>query len=155
MIEMTINDTDALSLGVHMGDGFISEIDNLLTPKEYITNESRLRHGVSVLYNDRVAKREVNLPFVILGTNEADFRAKRNAFEEILLAGEVVIGVPTLGKKYTLTYMASTPTYKLNRKRNCAMISVKFLEANPMEERVAISTKTLNVENDNVINLDL
>ena len=108
--DLLINDKDAWNVfGVNMGDGFI---ENILLPagnKDYIENESRKEHGKRVLYtNAKLSDRDVTLTFNIHGISRSDYLQKYNSFVEELQKGKVIITVPVLNKKFTLSYQKST-----------------------------------------------
>lgn len=134
--ELYINGKDAWTeWGVNMGEGFLDAIDGFAPMKEYIENDSRLEHGKRVLVADpKVASREVTLHFTIMGVSQADYRAKRIAFEEELRNGSVDVIVPELGEHvYHLVYLGKNVTYGLNMSRTFSTLSAKFDEPNPME----------------------
>ena len=130
--DLLINDKDAWeTFGVNMGDGFL---ENILAPagnKSYIENESRNEHGKRVLYtNAKLSDRDVTLTFNIHGSSKNDYLQKFNSFTEELQKGKVVITVPVLNKKFTLSYQKST-SFALGTSRTNSKLSVKFNEPNP------------------------
>ena len=130
--DLLINDKDAWeTFGVNMGDGFL---ENILAPagnKSYIENESRNEHGKRVLYtNAKLSDRDVTLPFNIHGSSQPDYLQKYNSFVEELQKGKVVITVPVINKKFTLSYLKST-SFALGTSRINSKLSVKFNEPNP------------------------
>lgn len=132
--ELYINGKDAWTeWGVNMGEGFIDAIDAFVPMKDYIENDSRLEHGKRVLIsNPRVASRELTLRFTIKGSDEADYRAKRKAFEAELQKVTVDIKVPVLGEEtYHLIYLGKSVSYALNLSRTFSTMSSKFEEPNP------------------------
>lgn len=134
--ELYINGKDAWTeWGVNMGEGFLDAIDGFAPMKEYIENDSRLEHGKRVLVVDpKVASREVTLHFTIMGVSQADYRAKRIAFESELRKGSVDVKVPELGEHvYHLVYLGKSVSYGLNISRTFSTLSAKFDEPNPME----------------------
>lgn len=136
MSELLINNKDAFrEWGVRMGDGFLDEIDAFLPMKEYIENESPLEHGKRVLTtNAKINSRELTLAFTIEGSSEADYRAKKKAFEAELCKGGITIEVPALGSEvYKLIYKGVSISYGMNLARTFGKISTKFEEPNPMD----------------------
>lgn len=132
--DLIINGKDAWTeWGVNMGEGFIDAIDAFTPMKDYIENDSRLEHGKRVLIsNPRVASRELTLHFTIKGNNEADYRAKRRAFEAELQKVKIDVKVPVLGEEvYHLIYLGKSVSYSLNMSRTFSVISSKFEEPNP------------------------
>ena len=137
--DLYINGKDAWTTwGVNMGDGFLDAIDGFLSMKDYVENESRLEHGKRVIVsNPRIASRELTLHFTLKGESQADYRDKRNAFEEELYKGVVNVRVPVLGEQvYKLIYLGKSVSYGLNRQRTFATISAKFDEPNPADRAV-------------------
>lgn len=132
--ELFINGKDAWDVwGVNMGDGFPSAIDAFVPMKGYIENEERSQNGKSVLLSlRRVAARDVTLKFTVKGKDAADFRNKRNAFEQELQSGFASINVPELGTQvYHLIYTGKSVSYAMNRARTFCTMSAKFEEPNP------------------------
>lgn len=134
--DLYINGKDAWTTwGVNMGEGFIDSIDAFAPMKAYIENESRLEHGKRVITaNPRVASRDLTLHFTIMGSSEADFRAKRKAFEAELQKGKVDVRIPAIGGEiYHLIYTGKSVGYGLNLARTFCSLSAKFEEPNPMD----------------------
>ena len=134
--DLIINNQDAWDVwGVNMGDGFLDAIDGFAPMKDYIDNDSRLEHGRRVLVvNPRVASRDLTLHFTIMGSNEAEFRAKRKSFEAELRKGFVEIIVPALGEDvYRLVYTGKSVSYNMSRSRCFCTFSSKFEEPNTMD----------------------
>lgn len=132
--DLIINGKDAWTeWGVNMGEDFIDAIDAFAPMKDYIENDSRLEHGKRVLIsNPRVASRELTLHFTIKGNSEADYRAKRKAFEAELQKVKIDINVPVLGEEvYHLIYLGKSVSYALSRSRTFSTMSSKFEEPNP------------------------
>ena len=140
MVELKINDKNAFSTwGVRMGDGFEEALSVPASPKEYVTNESRLEHGKQYLLKDpwgnsvvRMSSLSVTLLFTIEGKNEADLRAKRNSFYQELYNGSVDIEMYENGVKYHLIYTGRPQSYGHNLARTFCKIAVRFEEPNPM-----------------------
>ncbi len=135
--DLLINDKDAWNVfGVNMGDGFI---ENILLPagnKDYIENESRKEHGKRVLYtNAKLSDRDVTLTFNIHGISRSDYLQKYNSFVEELQKGKVIITVPVLNKKFTLSYQKST-SFAIGASMTSSKLSVKFNEPNPSKRNV-------------------
>ncbi len=137
--ELYINGKDAWTeWGVNMGNGFIDAIDSFVPMKDYIENESRLENGKKVLLaNPRVASRELTLHFTIKGDSEADFRAKRKAFEAELQKVRIDVKVPVIGDEtYHLIYLGKSIGYGLNVTRTFCTVSSKFEEPNPADRAI-------------------
>ena len=138
--ELLINGKDAWEeWGVNMGTEFLDTIDSFSSLKEYIQNESRLEHGKRILVEltPKVSSRELSLSFTIQGSDAADYRAKRKAFEAELLMGQVNIQVPSLGSDvYKLVYLGRNISYAMNKSRTFSVMSAKFEEPNPMDRAI-------------------
>ena len=83
----------------------------LLTPapvKGYVTNDSRLEHGPSVIAAPKYAKkdkRDVSISFFIEGNSEEDYLHKYEAFlNKIAYSGEFCLKVPRLKRVFKLVY---------------------------------------------------
>lgn len=133
--ELYINGKDAwTSWGVRMGSGFLSSIDGFLSMKSYVENDSRLEHGKRMITdNAKVDSRELTLEFTITGSGEADYRAKRKAFQQELQKGAVAVKVTALGSDvYHLVYTGKSVSYAISLNRSFGRVSAKFTEPNPM-----------------------
>ena len=131
--DLYINGTDAETLGVAMGNNFISAI---LTPaklKDFVTNEVRTRPGKQYLiHNPVVAEREMTLSFVIFGDTAEQTTTRFKSFMQILNTGQLTIRVPTLGTEvYHLVYSGSGITYGIDLLRTTMTFSGKFVEPDP------------------------
>lgn len=136
--ELYINGKDAWSeWGVNMGKGFLDAIDSFAPMKDFVENESRLEHGKRVLVNNpKVASREITLHFTIKGSSEADYRAKRKAFEQELQKVKIDVKVTALGDDvFHLLYLGKSVSYDMSPSRQIATVSSKFEEPNPMNRR--------------------
>ena len=136
MAALYIDGKDAFNeWGVRMGDGFLDAIAGLNEMTSFVTNESRLEPGKSVVVkNPRVASREITLSFTITGKTKSDYRAKRNAFQEELEKGKVRINVPELGEQvYKLVFTGKSISYGLSGDRCFGHLSGKFIEPNPKD----------------------
>ena len=85
--------------------------DALLTPapvKGYVTNDSRLEHGQSVIAAPKYAKkdkRDVSISFFLEGNSEEDYLQKYEAFlNKIAYSGEFCLKVPRLKRVFKLVY---------------------------------------------------
>ena len=87
--DLLINGLDAYqNYGVRMGDGFISSLKTGAPLKDYVKNDSRLKHGVD--YSSTAPKlneRNLTLQFTIEGENAADYDAK---YDSLVLKGSLL-----------------------------------------------------------------
>lgn len=131
---LLINGSDArATYGIRMGDGFLDDLHAFPTMKDYVENTSRLEHGKRVdTGNVKADASTVSLIFLLEGTDEADFKAKRTAFMEELLKGEVTLQVPKDSTDvYHLIYKKGT-SYAQNPQRTFCKVACQFEEPNPM-----------------------
>lgn len=128
---MKINGVDARSMGIMMGDGFLDALDLPAPLKDYVTNDSALRHGKQVLpITPKIADRDVTLTFNIEGATVEEFNARKKAFISILQAGDLKIEV--LGVMYNFKYIRAQ-SYAMNRQRTFCSMAVKLNEPNPSD----------------------
>lgn len=85
--------------------------ETLLTPapvKSYVTNDSRLEHGQSVVATSKYAKkdkRDISISFFLEGNTEEDYLQKYEDFlNKIAYSGEFCMKVPRLKRVYKLVY---------------------------------------------------
>lgn len=83
----------------------------LLTPaavKSYVTNDSRLEHGQSVIATSKYAKidkRDVSLTFFLEGSTQDDYLSKYETFlQKIAYSGQFCMKVPCLQRVFKLVY---------------------------------------------------
>lgn len=83
----------------------------LLTPapvKSYVTNDSRLEHGQSVIATSKYAKidkRDVSLSFFLEGSSQDDYLSKYEEFlNKIAYSGQFCLKVPCLKRVFKLVY---------------------------------------------------
>lgn len=134
MNELLINGKDAKTTwGVTMGSRFMSALRSEAPMKEYISNNSRLEHGVRYLVmNPKMDERKVTLEFRIKGLSVSDYEYKKDTFLGELMTGAVDINVPSrTSKTYHLLYRGNGIVYGENRKGTFGHISVEFTEPNP------------------------
>ena len=134
MADLLINNVDADTLGIKMGDGFLDELEKPSPMKEYIENKSRLNHGKTVITtNAKVDERDLTLTFNLEGSSQSDYETKRKTFYNLLYAGTMTIKVPPRSEDvYHLTYTGKSISYAGNAGGTFSKVSVKFCEPNPM-----------------------
>lgn len=133
---ITINDIPISSLGVSLEKGSYAA---LLTPaglKDFIDNNDPTKDGTEVLTKKadgtslaRIAERDIQLTFLIIGDDVADFMAKYTNFVAMLHGGDINLYVPELNSTFRLIYRNSTKfdNYRLK----ACKLAVKFREPNP------------------------
>lgn len=101
--------------------------------KDYVTNDSRLEHGISAIALSKYArlnKREVSIPFVLEGVTERDYLDKLDSFlQKIAYNGEICLKVPCLKKAYKLVYSQCSKFGDYGLKKG--NFTLKFAENNP------------------------
>ena len=136
MTELTIkignNMVDAYTqYGVRMSDKFIDALELPCALKEPITNESRLENGTRVIPSTMKASRDVTLTFTIKGSTKSDFNSKKSAFLAKLMAGEIVLNMPTRGTDYYHLMYRSSTEYAHAWGGDFCKLTVKFTEYDP------------------------
>lgn len=132
--DLLINGLDAYEkYGVRMGDGFLSALKAGAPLKDYITNESALRHGVDYCkVTPKLNERELTLAFTIEGDTVADYESHYDDFLVTLQEGDVTIQVPSRSDKvYHLKYTGNQITYAEDIEGTFSKLSAKFKEPDP------------------------
>lgn len=136
--EIKINGTPMTQslVGVRMDDNFLSTLDEPLTPKEYITNESRLEHGKRVVVGEdgfRYQSRDISLGFIICAPSPLALATYKKRFLGYITKGEFVLEVPDFASKtgWHLLYGGNGTEYYLSSDRCLCRMVLKFTEANP------------------------
>ncbi len=110
----------------------------LLTPapvKSYVSNDSRLEHGISMVATADCAKvnqREIDLPMFLEGETEDDYLDKlEKLFNKIAYSGEIYMKVPVLKRVFKFVYSQCTKfgDYGLNK----GNFTLKLVEPNPKD----------------------
>lgn len=137
--ELRINgsSTVAKDWGVKMGEGFLDALDEPLTPKDPIENESRLENGKRVVVdqnNIKFKSREITLDFTIEGKTPEEFQEHKRKFLEAMYKVDVSIQVPRhRADVYHLIYKGKGTEYGMNYQRTFCHMVLKFDEPNPMD----------------------
>lgn len=134
--EIRINGSSTIyqDYGVRMGEGFLDALNEPLTLKENIENESRLEHGKRVVVEDepKYTSREVILDFTLAGSSPTDFRKKKKDFLALMYKGEITLQVPEDSDDvYHLIYRGKGSEYAQNAQRTFCHMMLKFEEPNP------------------------
>lgn len=139
MEQAYINETSLSTYGVVLLKGwreaFLFPPDN----KEYITNESRLEHGIR--YNtgniNKKAK-EISLQFFLEGSSDDDYIDKLETFMNIISSGIISVRIPKLKNRvYKLVYTGIKQYGMYGAKKGKFVIN--FVEPNPVENDNNIS----------------
>lgn len=108
----------------------------LLTPppvKEYVTNDSRIENGMSVIASpqfSKMQKRDVRLSFFLEGNDENDYLSKYEAFlNKIAYSGQICLKVPVLKRVFKLVYSQCSKFGDYGLKKG--NFTLKLTEYNP------------------------
>lgn len=108
----------------------------LLTPapvKSYVTNNSRLEHGQSVIATSKYAKkdkRDVSISFFLEGNSQEDYLKKYESFlDKIAYSGQFCLKVPCLRRVFKLVYSQCSQFGDYGLKKG--KFTIKFTESNP------------------------
>lgn len=108
----------------------------LLTPtsvKSYVTNDSRLEHGESIIATAKYtkkAKRDVSISFFLEGSSEEDYLAKYETFlDTIAYSGQFCLKVPCLKRVFKLVYSQCSQFGDYGLKKGKFVL--KLTESNP------------------------
>ena len=131
MAKLLINDIDADTFGVRMGDGFLDALALPAALKEHLTNDVRTENGTQIVFNKAVKDRDLTLQFVVEGESPEHTTMLVNGFVNLLMQGETIIQVPSDGNVIYHLYYTSSTSYGRSLDRKTARLSVKFNEPNP------------------------
>lgn len=114
----------------------------LLTPapvKDYVTNDSRLEHGQSVIATPKYAKkdkRDVSISFFLEGKTEEEYLQRyENFLDKIAYSGEFCLKVPQLKRIFKLVYSQCSQFGDYGLKRGKFVL--KLTEYNP-DDRIKL-----------------
>lgn len=118
--------------GAELADGALEQLLSPPPAKEYISCESRSEDGVRIVVEKagiQFDTREVSLTVLITGKTQDDYLRKYMSFVEELKKGKLAVGIPWLGKVYTLYYLSVSKygSFGCNRGK----FTVKLREGNP------------------------
>ena len=129
-----INTVDVANYGATFIRGFY---EALLTPaptKQYISNSSRLEHGIRVVanaQNTKLDKRDVQLQVMIEGSTQAQYLQRYEAFLDAIQQGKIKLYVPKLGRTYKLVYTNCSKYGNYGLKKG--IFTLKFTEPDPSD----------------------
>lgn len=114
----------------------------LLTPapvKDYVTNDSRLEHGQSVIATPKYAKkdkRDVSISFFLEGKTEEEYLQRYEDFlNKIAYSGEFCLKIPRLKRIFKLVYSQCSQFGDYGLKRGKFVL--KLTEYNP-DDRIKL-----------------
>ena len=110
----------------------------LLTPapvKEFVTNDSRIANGVSVIASPKYVKRnkrEVSISMLVEGSSQDDYLYKyENFLEKIAYSGQFCLKVPCLKRVFKLVYSQCSKYGDYGLKKG--NFTLKLTEYNPVD----------------------
>lgn len=110
----------------------------LLTPapvKDYVSNDSRIEHGVNMIATPECAKlnkRNVDIPFFLEGHSTEDYLEKLESFfEKIAYSGEFCMKVPCLKRVFKFVYSQCSKFGDYGLKKG--NFTLKLIEPNPKD----------------------
>nr|DAQ06461.1 MAG TPA: tail protein [Bacteriophage sp.]DAZ22792.1 MAG TPA: tail protein [Caudoviricetes sp.] len=134
--DLFINRTDAYTMGVAMGSGFIAGLKSPAGLKDFVENEDPKKDGKEVIYPDKpkLAARDLTLTFIITGETPEEHLLNYDTFIRMLHLGKVDISVPGISDEiYHLTYAGNSGSYNISGDRLTSQLTVKFNEPNPAD----------------------
>jgi hypothetical protein len=142
MAELLINNIDASTMGIRMGNGFIGALETPADQRDYITNTVRTENGDRIVgVRPKKASRSVTLEFQIVGSRHETGKTMHQSYEDrfdafcaLLDNGFMTISVPGSRKDVYRLYSARKSSPYAKGKTNygeVGKLSVKFLEPDP------------------------
>lgn len=134
-----IKDKDLGDYGITLIRGWREALKGVLTPKSYVSNESRLENGkritIPTLDSVRYKSRDVSIQMLLEGTTADDYLDKLDSFQDVL-AGAIKLRVPCLKNRvYTLVYSDCSKYGDYGDKRG--IFTLKFTEPNPTDRPIS------------------
>lgn len=119
--------------GVAMGEGFLEALQEPVSFKPLIENESRHEDGKRVIFSNRhTASRELTLEFVIVANTSYELLKRKKEFLELIYGHVIWINVPAIEThSYKLIYTGSGGAFGTNPQGNCCKLLLKFVEPAP------------------------
>lgn len=134
--QASINGVDINTYGASLAKGTYDALNAEAPAKEYISNESRLQHGIRIVAepeNAKLDKREVTIKVLIEGRGAA-FHSNVRSFLSAITHGLFTLSVPALGTTFNMVYQScGKPEIegKTSDGITMAVYPVKLLEPNP------------------------
>lgn len=144
MAELLINNIDASTMGIRMGNGFLDTLEAPVDQRDYITNTVRTEDGDRIVgVRPKKSSRTVTLEFQIVGLNpkpgeteHQSYEARLDAFYKLLDNGFLTISVPNSRSDVYRLYSARKSSPYAKGKTNygeVGKLSVKFIEPDPTD----------------------
>jgi len=136
---MGISDNDLGNYGITLIRGWREALKKILTPKDYITNSSRLEDGerITIPTKDviRYQSQNISIQFMLEGSSASDYLDKLDSFQEAI-AGVIKLRVPCL-RNIVITLVYSDVSKYGDYGDKKGIFTLKFIEPNPKNRPVA------------------
>lgn len=141
--QLYINDVDASTHKVFMGEGFLNKILAPCEMKNYITNDSALEHGKRyIASNPKMQERSLTLTFNIHGDTQSEFIGNMAWLQNIFYGGEVRLKIPAISESiYRLIYTGKSIAYNQDVMRLNGTITAGFVEPDPTDRTNTYTAK--------------
>lgn len=134
MADILINGIDIKTeYGVWMGEGFLNALLQPPDFKKFVSNKSRVEHGVRyVVANVYQDERDITLPFVLIAKDYNQAIAQKNRFLD-LMRGMIKLYVPKVGDERYNLIVEGFSSFTRNYKGNVLSVKIKVREPNPSD----------------------
>lgn len=134
MADILINGIDIKTeYGVWMGEGFLNALLQPPDFKKFVSNKSRVEHGVRyVVANVYQDERDITLPFVLIAKDYHQAIAQKNRFLD-LMRGTIKLYVPKVGDERYNLIVEGFSSFTRNYKGNVLSVKIKVREPNPSD----------------------
>lgn len=134
MADILINEIDIKAeYGVWMGEGFLNALLQPPDFKKFVSNKSRVEHGVRyVVANVYQDERDITLPFVLIANDYHQAIAQKNRFLD-LMRGTIKLYVPEVGDERYNLIVEGFSSFTRNYKGNVLSVKIKVREPNPSD----------------------
>lgn len=134
MADILINEIDIKAeYGVWMGEGFLNALLQPPDFKKFVSNKSRVEHGVRyVVANVYQDERDITLPFVLIAKDYHQAIAQKNRFLD-LMRGTIKLYVPEVGDERYNLIVEGFSSFTRNYKGNVLSVKIKVREPNPSD----------------------
>lgn len=133
--ELIINGKDMDTIGVSMGDGFVSTLTDFPPMKGMVENKSPLQNGKRLAIKKgwvpKVDENNYNLIFTISGNSKDEYMNNKQALKEMFISGELVLQMPKVNSEYYHLWYRKSQSFAENKGRTFGKISASFNEPNP------------------------
>lgn len=136
---VSISDKDLGEYGITLIRGWREALKSLLTPKSYVTNQSRLEHGkrytIPTADSVRYESRELSIQILLEGINADDYLNKLDDFQKAI-SGIFILRIPCLqNRQFTLVYSGFSKYGDYGDKKG--IFTLKLIEPDPTNRPIA------------------